>query len=70
MNPFWPFLPMTAPLPATDTRGVRLRDLDARMSSFLAQKEHQSATCTDVVDNVKGRRSRLRGELLERSSTL
>ncbi|MEP1930866.1 MAG: hypothetical protein ABJJ37_06290 [Roseibium sp.] len=65
MNPFWPFMAFTAPAPTsvTSARQMRLRDLDARMSSFLAEKQNGRGTCSRVTDNVKGNRMNVRREL-------
>ncbi|MEP3048902.1 MAG: hypothetical protein ABJL55_21365 [Roseibium sp.] len=56
------FTPL-APTAGTATRHRRLRDLDARMSSFLAEKECRQATSPLVVGNVKGNRMNVRREI-------
>ncbi|WP_299866449.1 hypothetical protein [uncultured Hoeflea sp.] len=42
-------------------RHDRLRDLDARMQSFLSAKRR--AGCTEVIDSVETARERVRSEL-------
>lgn len=62
MNPFWSFMALSR-TPTTSTRHMRLRDLDARMSSFLAEKETTRTSCADVLDKVKDQRDQTRREL-------
>lgn len=61
MTPFWQFPAKS--LRKTILRDTRLRDLDNRIGAFLAQKEHDREACSDVIDNIKGRRTRIRGEM-------
>ncbi|MHA7773184.1 hypothetical protein [Roseibium sp. M-1] len=63
MTPFWPFrtlLPVSTP---PLSRQSRLEDLNARMSSFLAEKQSCRTTCPKVLDNIKAARSNVQREM-------
>jgi hypothetical protein len=66
MTLFWPYYGIGA-LPSGSNsnraRRARLRDLEARMESFLVEKENKQEVCTRVLGNVKECKTRLRGEL-------
>lgn len=63
MTLFWPYYG-TGALPSSATsRRARLRDLEARMDSFLVEKQNSRNVCSKVLGNVKDVKSRLRGEL-------
>lgn len=61
---FWPFffIPPSAVQPRNRTT-TRLRDLDARMTTFLAEKQQASDTSPEVLDNIKTARSKVQREL-------
>jgi hypothetical protein len=46
-----------------------LRDLDARMTSFLAEKQRSEDTSPDVLDNIKVARSKVQRELADAGRT-
>lgn len=62
MTPFWPFMALPAVQPQF-TRRTRLQDLEARMSSFLSEKQASSASCPKVLDNIKVAKSTVQREL-------
>ncbi|CTQ61657.1 MAG: hypothetical protein RIE06_21870 [Roseibium album] len=62
MNPFWPFTALPALQPKF-TRQTRLQDLEARMSSFLSEKQASSTSCPKVLDNIKVAKSTVQREL-------
>ncbi|CTQ54116.1 hypothetical protein LP7551_02648 [Roseibium album] len=66
MNPFWPFLAMPAMQPKF-TRRTRLQDLDARMASFLSEKQASGTTCPAVLDNIKVAKSTVQREMATRT---
>ncbi|QDG77198.1 hypothetical protein [Labrenzia sp. PHM005] len=63
MTLFWPYYGINALPSGSASRRSRLRDLEARMDSFLVEKENSHGVCTRVLGNVKECKSRLRGEL-------
>jgi hypothetical protein len=62
MNPFWPFMALPAPQPQFSRR-TRLQDLEARMSSFLSEKQASSTSCPKVLDNIKVAKSTVQREM-------
>ncbi|WP_305987006.1 hypothetical protein [Roseibium sp. MMSF_3544] len=62
MTPFWPFMALPAVQPQF-TRRTRLQDLEARMSSFLTEKQASSTSCPKVLDNIKVAKSTVQREL-------
>ncbi len=62
MLPFWPFFGLALAQPLR-TRQSRLQDLDARMASYLAEKQAAGASCPLVLDNVRAARSAVQREL-------
>jgi len=63
MPMFWPFFPVLPATPAQHRRRTRLQDLDARMTSFLSEKQVTSSACPEVLDNVKAARSKVQREM-------
>lgn len=63
MTLFWPYYGIGALPSGTASRKARLRDLEARMESFLVEKQSSDNVCSRVLGNVKDVKSRLRGEL-------
>jgi len=45
------------------TRRTRLQDLEARMSSFLSEKQASSTSCPKVLDNIKVAKSTVQREM-------
>ena len=64
MNPFLPFFSPFAALQRTPSRQSRLKDIDARMASFLREKQTSGAACPKVLDNVKTARSTVHCEMV------
>lgn len=63
MPMFWPFFPVMSAVPPLLQRRTRLQDLDARMTSFLSEKQVSSTACPKVLDNVKAARSKVQREM-------
>jgi len=63
MTLFWPFLPAMSGTTVRPSRQTRLRELEARMSSFLSEKQASRSTCPQVLDNVKAARSTVQREM-------
>jgi hypothetical protein len=64
MNPFLPMFSPFAALHRAPSRQSRLRDIDARMASFLREKQTSNTTCPKVLDNVKSARSKVQSEMV------
>ncbi len=65
MTMFWPYTRINALPTASQSRRARIRELEARIDSFLIEKEGAQETCNRVLGNVRDVKSRLRGELAE-----
>jgi len=63
MPMFWPFFPALPAMPAQHRRRTRLQDLDARMHSFLCEKQASSTSCPEVLDNIKATRTKIQQEM-------
>ncbi|GAB2187368.1 hypothetical protein [Roseibium sp. LAB1] len=63
MNLFLPFFSPFAALHRVPSRQSRLKDIDARMASFLREKQTSDTTCPKVLDNVKTARSTVQHEM-------
>lgn len=63
MTMFWPFFPVLPAVPAQHRRRTRLQDLDARMSSFLSEKQRSGSACPEVLDSVKAAKSKVQREM-------
>ena len=63
MNPFWPFLTLPA-APQQFDRRTRLQDLDARMASFLKEKQISNAACPEVLNNISTARTKVQREII------
>lgn len=63
MTFFWPFLQMPIAPSGHLSRRARLQDLDARMTSFLSEKQAAKAACPEVLDNVKAARTKVQREM-------
>jgi len=63
MPMFWPFFPTLPTHRAKVSRQTRLQDLDARMTSFLSEKQVSNSACPKVLDNVKTARSKVQREM-------
>lgn len=63
MPMFWPFFPVMSAVPSQLQRRTRLQDLDARMTSFLSEKQATNNACPEVLDNVKAARSKVQREM-------
>ncbi|QFT32656.1 hypothetical protein K1718_17650 [Roseibium porphyridii] len=66
MNPFWPFMTLPATQPPL-SRQSRLQDLNARMTSFLSEKQASGTSCPQVLDNIKTARSEVQREMASRT---
>ncbi|WP_269582555.1 hypothetical protein [Roseibium sp. Sym1] len=63
MPMFWPFIPVFPVKSMQLTRRTRLQDLEARMSSFLSEKNASGTSCPQVLDNVKAARNKIQREM-------
>jgi hypothetical protein len=62
MTLFWPMFPVLPAMSARTTRS-RLKDLDARMTSFLSEKQASGTSCPQVLDTVKAARTEIQREM-------
>ncbi len=62
MNPFFPFMPFPAAASAVSRR-TRLQDLDARMASFLSEKQALESACPDVLESIKTSKANVQREI-------
>jgi len=61
---YW--LPFSMPpmaVPSARPTRTRLQDLNARMTSFLAEKQACGDASPEVLDNIKAQRSKVRLEM-------
>lgn len=63
MPMFWPFFPVLPAVPVQHRRRTRLQDLDARMTSFLSEKQRSGSACPDMLDKVKAAKSKVQREM-------
>ncbi|GAB4520666.1 MAG: hypothetical protein Tsb0019_21760 [Roseibium sp.] len=56
---FWTYFAM----PHRPSTRTRLQDLDARMTTFLAEKRISGKASPEVLDNVKAARSKVQQEM-------
>ncbi|WP_428642980.1 hypothetical protein [Roseibium sp.] len=66
MLPLWPLFVPPALQPVM-TRQARLQDLDARMASYLADKQATGTASPTVLDNVRSAKTAVQREMATRS---